>query len=268
LDSELGQVVNAFPGLVCTALPDGNADFVNRRWYEYSGIAPEAARGFGWQKTIHPDDLPQLIVRWMSVGAPDEGRELEARLRRVDGQYRRFSFRRAPIADAAGRIVKWCGIFTDVENQRQAEDSLRESRDRLRLIFEGLPALAIVTSSSGDLIHANGYCLDYLGATFEELKGWERGHSYHPDDRPSVLAAWRHSLETGAPYVIEGRRRRADGAYRWFHTRGFPLRDGEGNIDLWYLLATDFDDLKRADEAVSASERKLKLIINTIPATA
>jgi len=86
------------------------------------------------------------------------------------------------------------------------------------------------------------------------------GDNFHPDDGAGVLAAWRRSVETGLPCDVECRRRRADGVYRWFHMRGFPLRDTEGRIVLWYLLHTDIDDRKRADALLAGEKRLLEMV--------
>jgi PAS domain S-box-containing protein len=110
--------------------------------------------------------------------------------------------------------------------------------------------------------------LEYFGAPLEELKRRPTTQSFHPDDRPAVDARWKDSVETGRPYDFEARLRRADGTYRWFHTRGFPVRDAEGRIVLWHLLQTDVDDRKRVEHALRGSERNLKLIIDTIPVLA
>jgi PAS domain S-box-containing protein len=96
--------------------------------------------------------------------------------------------------------------------------------------------------------------LDYFGKTLEELKTRPLGYSFHPDDRFEVLSRWRRSVETGVPYDHEARLRRADGVYRWFHTRGFPLRDDDGRIIVWYLLQADIDERRRT-EALLAGEK-------------
>ncbi len=72
-------------------------------------------------------------------------------------------------------------------------------------------------------------------------------------------------METGAPYDVEERIHRADGVYRWFHARGLPLRDAEGHIVRWYILLTDIDDRKQAEEALRASELNFRLIVDSIP---
>src|SRR5690349_18529171 len=121
MDIELSRVVDALPGLVWTALPDGNVDFLNQRWCEYTGLSATDARGQGWLAAVHAEDLPELLERWRSVLTSGEPGEMEARLRRSDGEYRWFLLRACPLADASGQLVKWCGMNTDIEERRQAE---------------------------------------------------------------------------------------------------------------------------------------------------
>src|SRR5262249_46086750 len=79
-----------------------------------------------------------------------------------------------------------------------------------------------------------------------------------------VIEARKKSIEAGNIYEIEHRCRGADGIYRWFQVRGLPVRDEEGRIAAWYLLLTDIDDRKKAEEALRSSERKLSLMLNAI----
>ena len=93
MESELSRVVDSLPGLVWTARPSGEADFVNQRWCEYTGLTVDEAYGRGWLAAIHPDDLAGLLAGWQSILDSGEPRELEARMRRFDGVYRWFAFR-------------------------------------------------------------------------------------------------------------------------------------------------------------------------------
>ena len=104
--------------------------------------------------------------------------------------------------------------------------------------------------------------------TLEELKQWGTNDTVHPEDLPHVIQVFTQSIASGSPYEIVQRLRRSDGVYRWFQNNGFPLRDASGHIVRWCVLLTDIDDRKRAEEALVASERNLKLIIDTIPALA
>ena len=260
MENDLSHVVDSLPGLVWTALSDGQVDFLNQRWCEYTGLTVAEARGDGWLSAIHADDLPELLNRWRSILASSASGEMEARLRRSDGEYRWFLFRIRPLADASGQVTKWCGLNIDIEEVRQAEEALDARERHFKLIFDGLPALIILMNPEGDLIRANRHCLEFFRTTLEDLQARGQVHSYHPDDRPRVLAAWKKSLETGQPYISEGRRRRADGVYRWFHTRGFPLRDSGGRVVLWYSLATDIDEQKRAEALLAGEKRVLEMV--------
>jgi PAS domain S-box-containing protein len=261
MENELRRVVDALPGLVWTALPDGHIDFLNQRWCEYTGLGVAEAYGQGWQTAIHPEDLPQLLERWRSSLASDEPGEMEARLRRFDGEYRWFLLRTCPLADASGQVVKWCGINIDIDDRRRAEDALRAQERRFRSMVDGFPALVSLRTPAGDLEFANRRYLEYLGATFEKRKSLACSDGFHPDDRPQVLAAWSKAAETGVPCDIECRYRAdADGAYRWFHMHGFPLRDADGRIVLWYLLHTDIDDRKRAEDLLAEEKRLLEMV--------
>src|SRR5712664_3288881 len=269
MENELSRVVDALPGLVWTAFPDGEIDFLNHRWCEYTGLSVDEGSGQGWLTAVHPDDLPELFERWRSVLASGEPREMEARLRRFDGEYRWFLFRTYPLRDASGQVVKWCGMNSEI-NDRSGFEGIGHTRWRLssaaredfRSIVDDLPTFVTLMTPDGELELANRQVLEYFGATLEELRARPSASTVHPDDRPDVLAAWRESHQNGQPYEVTGRQRRADGVYRWFHMRAFPLRDTDGRILLWYLLQTDVDDRKRA-EALLASEKRLLELIAT-----
>jgi formate hydrogenlyase transcriptional activator len=137
---------------------------------------------------------------------------------------------------------------------KRAEEALRESEQSFRLIFDSIPGLIAVQTAAGQLELANRQLLEYFGKTLQELKAWSTDDTVHPDDLPSVIAAWKRSVETGYPYDHEHRIRRADGVYRWFHVRGLPLRNAEGRIVRWYELFTEVHDRKKAEEALRQNE--------------
>ena len=260
MENELGPVVDTLPGLVWTALPDGNVDFVNRYWCEYTGLGVDEAYGPGWQATIHPEDLPDLLGHWRSILASGEPSRMEARLRRFDGEYRWFVFLTRPLVGASGQIVKWCGINTDIEDHRRSEEARRAREEHYRSIADSIPALIALMTSAGEVESVNRHVLEYFGATLEELKGWAAGHAVHPDDLPAVITAWKRAVDTGEPFEIEQRLRRADGIYRWFDVRGLPLRDAQDRVARWYVLETDIDDRKRAEAMLTGEKRLLDMV--------
>jgi len=128
------------------------------------------------------------------------------------------------------------------------------SEESLRLTLDNIPGLVNVLTATGEVEFSNRQLLDYFGKTLDELKSWETTDVIHPDDLSNVIAAWKQSLETGEPFDVQHRLRRADGIFRWFHGRILPVRDTHGRIIRWYSLVTDIDDLKKAEERVQRSE--------------
>ncbi|MGB7924627.1 MAG: PAS domain-containing protein [Pyrinomonadaceae bacterium] len=265
MEDDLNRVLNALPGLVWTARPDGQIDFLNQPWCEYTGLSVERARGSGWQAAIHPEDLPGLLERWQSILASGEPGEMEARLRRFDASYRWFLFRANPFRDESGEIVKWYGTNIDIEDRKRGDEVLRARELSWRSIVDNIPGLVATMGAMGEVEFLNRQTLEYFGKTNEELKDWALIDAVHPDDLPRVIEARKKSLDAGHIYEVEHRCRRADGVYRWFQVRGLPVRNVEGTITAWYLLLTDIDDLKKAEAALLSNERNLSLIINTIP---
>jgi PAS domain S-box-containing protein len=258
MDNDLGRIVDALPGLVWTAHPDGSVEFLNTRWLEYTGLSLEDASS--WHRTVHPDDVAKLRTAWKSICADGRPGEMEARLRRRDGQYRWFLLRASPTVNAVGEVTRWYGINTDIEDRRTAEAAKFAIESQFRLIVEGLPALVTLMSPAGELQYANCHVLEYFGATLDALKALPAGSWFHPDERADALEAWRTSLQTRTSCDFEARQRRADGIYHWFHMRGFPLQDPEGRIVLWYLLQTDIDEQKHAEALLTGEKRLLEMV--------
>jgi PAS domain S-box-containing protein len=267
MENEFSRTMDALPGLVWSALPNGQIEFVNRRWSEYTGLSVEQASGEGWQDVVHPDDCEALLESWRTVVASGIGGEAEARIRRFDGTYRWFLCRVSPVPDATGKVLNWWGINFDIDDRKQTEAALQAQEARFRLIVDGLPTRVLLFTPEGELFHANRHTLEYAGATIEELKQWTNRNFTHPEDRKTTIARFYASIRTGDPYDFESRHRRADGVYRWFRVQGFPLRDSEGQIALWYFLQTDIDDRKRAETLLAGEKRLLEMVAVGQPLT-
>jgi PAS domain S-box-containing protein len=137
-------VVDAIPTLAWSARADGSADFLNQRWLDYTGLSAQQARDWGWTLALHSDDLGGLVEYWRSVLASGEPGEWEARLRRFDGVYRWFLFRATPSFDNDGRVVKWFGTNTDIEDRKRAERLLAGENLVLEMTAKGNPLESIL----------------------------------------------------------------------------------------------------------------------------
>jgi PAS domain S-box-containing protein len=121
-EKKLRDVIETMPTFAWTALPDGSMEFVNRHWQEYTGLSTEKSVGSGWEAAVHPEDLKRRLEKWRASVAGGSPFENEVRYRRAaDGQYRWFLARAVPLRDARGKIVKWYGVSTDIEDRKRAE---------------------------------------------------------------------------------------------------------------------------------------------------
>ncbi len=271
--NQLSHVVDALPSLVWTARPDGQVDFINRRWCEYTGFSADQGVGEGWQAVIHPHDQPEMLKCWHAMLASGEPADMEVRLRRFDGVYRWFLLRTCRLPGVDGSSASWCAMSTDIDDRKRHEDDIHTRwwlwpparEQHFRAICDYIPSFLSIVMPTGDIEIANRHALEYTGATAEQLCGRATTDGVHPDDLPTVIATWGESIRSSQPYRIEARRRRADGAYRWFEMHGFPLRDAEGRTTRWYVLDRDIDDQKRAEALLAGEKRFLEMVARGCP---
>ena len=242
------QIVDSMPAFAWCASPDGQLEYLNRRIVEYTGERQENLVGFGWANVLHPEDVERTKTAWLNSVETGEPCVVDQRVRRFDNVYRWFRTVAQPLRDVSGRVFRWYGVATDIEDWKRAEEALRASEFNFREIINSIPGLVHTLIAAGELEFVNQQNLDYFGKTLEELKGWASSDVFHPDDLARAIEAWKHTQETGQPDEIECRLRRADGAYRWFQLRCLPLRDSEGRIIRWISLHTDINERKQAED--------------------
>lgn len=111
---------------------DGGITYCNQYWFDYSGLTMEQTAGYGWIDIIHPDDRERVFKTSMQAVANATNYEAEIRFRRVsDGSYRWHIVRGLPFRDAAGQIIKWVGIASDIHDRKVAEAALQQLNEML-----------------------------------------------------------------------------------------------------------------------------------------
>ena len=244
-----------------TLKPDGTPDFVNQVWLEYSGQTLDYVRSHpeAWMTAVHPEDREAASKSFWDGVRSGLGFAMETRsLRARDRTYRWHLNQAVPLRDAAGKVLKFIGTTTDIDDQKRALEVLRASESSLRQILDNIPALVCTFSASGVSEHVSRRTLEYFGKTQEELISWEINDTVHPDDLPRIAPLVIKSFATGTSFEDEIRYRRADGVYRWFKAHIVPVRNTNGNIDGFYALITDIEDRKRADEKLRQEQKELK----------
>jgi len=118
------QIAESIPQLIWIARPDGFHEYYNEPWYEYTGLSHDETAGEGWQNAFHPEDLPEAGRRWAHSLRTGEPYRVEYRCRRHDGVWRWFLGLARPLRDESGRIIRWFGTCTDIDDQRRAADTM------------------------------------------------------------------------------------------------------------------------------------------------
>ncbi|MCJ8165495.1 PAS domain-containing protein [Pontibacter sp. E15-1] len=143
-------LAESIPQIVWSARPSGDADYVNQRWYDYSGMSAQQTQEQGWLPAIHPDYRQRFIDSWRTSISSGEPYYMEVPLRNVNSDSHRWHMARAlPMRNAEGAIVKWFGTCTDIEDHKKAEEELVEKNLELERINHDLDSF--VYSASHDL---------------------------------------------------------------------------------------------------------------------
>jgi formate hydrogenlyase transcriptional activator len=130
-------VVDKIPALAWVSGSDGSMNFVNQRWLNYTGLSSEASQGWAWKAAIYPEDLRELVAKWEAAGDSDIPSECEVRLRRFDGVFRWFLFRREPVRDATRSATRWYGTGVDIHDAKQTETLRAAESKALEMVANG-----------------------------------------------------------------------------------------------------------------------------------
>ncbi|WP_373536527.1 PAS domain S-box protein [Microcoleus sp.] len=240
-------LADAVPQLMWINTADGRLDFCNQHWQSYTGMIPELPLTVPVLELFHHEDLPAVVATRTQAIQAGESYEFECRVRRFDGSYRWHLARLVPVKDSRGKVLQWVGIGIDIDDRKQAEESLAESDRRFRFLAESLPHLIWNVDTAGKLRFANQKWSEYLGMSYEKAaqNNWES--LVPPSDLAESLARWEECQITGEVYQVEFRLRRAsDQMERWHLSRAVPIRDGLDQIVEWIGTNTDIHDRKKA----------------------
>ncbi|MGO4221746.1 PAS domain-containing protein [Lysobacter sp. TAF61] len=265
----LRHQAETFPQMLWSATADGNIDYCNERLLAYSGLTAETVMNGGWVNLLHPDDREPTAAIWLRCIATGAPYSVEVRHFHVaDQTYRWILTLALPLNDAEGRVVKWYGSCVDIHDRKLAEQALKASERRLAQTIDTIPANVFSAGTDGSVNYLNARMREWFGRSEEKIMASEWVHLAHPDDREGTVNAWLGAVAAGGAYSREVRFLHHTGVYRWCDNQARPLRDATGEIIAWHGVVNDIHDRKLAEEALTASEKTLRLTIDTIPALA
>jgi len=257
-ERELRDVVNTVPAHVWSTSPEGQVDFVNDRWLQFTGLTLDEAVGWKWEAVLHPDDRTRVVADWHTALKNGQSMESEARVRRADGEYCWWFIRNVPLRDETGKIVRWYGTAIDIEDRKRAEQALRKSEERWRSVFENSAIGVALTDLNGRYIATNHVYQTIVGCTEEELRAVNFLDLTHEDYREANWALITELVEgKRRQFQIEKKYRRKDGSLIWV-SNNVSLVPGTERVPRFIMaLSEDITHRKRAEEALQRSEAYL-----------
>jgi PAS domain S-box-containing protein len=255
-EDRLRLVIDTIPTLVWRAGVDGVPDFLNQPALDYTGLTPDQTET-GWPRAFHPDDKKGMLVKWSAIRTSGMPGELEARLRRFDGEYRWFLFRAVPLRDESGNIVKWYGSSTDIEDRKRTENALRQSEAYLaqaqRLSLTGTFGWRVATGEntwSTETFRIFGYD-ETSSATIDMVLA-----RTHPEDRAAVRKSIDRASIDQNDYDHAYRLMMPDGSVKHVRAVARATRDASGGIE-FVGAVTDVTATKRAEEKLHKAQAEL-----------
>ena len=226
---------------------DGKCLYLNRMLREFWGVAPEDVAGFDWNSSLHPDDGPTLHAVFGQAMRDHTPFTVESRYRRNDGEWRLLRTDAQPRFDAAGGFLGMIGVNVDITETKRAEQALKESEERFRLIANSAPVPMWVSRLDGNRAFVNQACMDFLGLGYDDCLVFDWRNALHPDDLQRILGEQTAGEGSRRPFALEARYRRADGQWRWLRSQSQPRWGADGEHVGFIGVAHDITVAKQAE---------------------
>ena len=260
-----GEVMEAIPGFIWSALPDGRVEFSNQRWLDYTGLALDQVRGGGLAEAIHPLDKSDFQEKWRAALTQEISFETEVRMRRRDGSYRSFVIRAVPRRGAGGQIIGWYGINTEIEELKRAQEEPQKQAFRLDDLFAQAPEAAVVLRMDGRIVRVNKEFTRMFGYEAEEVLQRPIDDLIVPEALVEGAQEYTDELRHGGRVEVETVRRRKDGRDVRVSILAVPVTTASGEQIANYAIYRDITEQKRAEERLRESEARFQEMADTAP---
>lgn len=264
-EQQFRTLAETMPQIVWTALPDGAVDYYNYRWTEFSGILQVAGYNWDWQPVLHPEDRQRTVDAWKKAVQTGELYECEHRIRRVDGEFCWFLSRGLPLRNSQGQIIKWFGTATDIHEQKQVQEALRQSEQRFRAAVDNIPDVFVIYDADRRLQFVNTEGLYRLQMPLEALLSRRDEEFLPPEVTNEYLPFLVWTAETLTTQSFECTITLPSyGTYTAIISY-IPLLNDQGELYQILGITHDISKRKRAEEALQLSLERFRIALENSP---
>ena len=242
---------------------DGTMEYLSPDGCEYLGISPNDEVDL--TRFIHPEDIDSRHSAMDRVKRTGEPQQFRARYLSATGEYHWFATLLHTQKDSKSKVIRYFGLQWNIDKEKRKEDEMRARDDVWGTLLKIFPGWMWVARPDGTPEFVSQGALEYSGFTLEQALR-DRFASVHPEDRQHRIAFLNQLVKTEQPGDMETRIRGADGKYRWFLSRSYPMRDANGKVERWVSINLDIDERKKAEEERRGKEELFRMIADGVPA--
>lgn len=241
----LDLISSAYPGLVTYVDLDYRFLFVNEKFRDWYGVEPQDVVGMSVLDLIGEKEFNER--------KPHYDEAIKGKIVKINGkvQHKKLGLREIEITyhpdhNESGEVQGFVAIGYDITDQKHAEKVAQDNEARFRSLTEVMPQLIWIMDAEGKAIFFNQNWPRVTDTSMEENLGHGWMNVVHPEDRVSVVLAWREAVKSAVIYEVEYRLRMGNGNYRWHMARGIPIKNDRGQVERWVGTTTDIEVQKNA----------------------
>ncbi len=267
-EKKFEAAILAVEGIIWTNNENGEMIGQQPGWAKLTGQCLEEYQSYGWTNAVHPEDAQPTVEAWNQAVANRSTFVFEHRVKTKENGWRLFSIKAVPVFDETGVIQQWVGVHTDITEQREAVQKIKESEGRFKAMADESPMIVFIVDPDplAPVSYWNKTWYNYTGQTVEETAGRAWYSIIHPDDVQIFMDIYTPAFSARQAYFVPAIRiMRFDGKYRWHSFQSNPRYLPNGEFNGYIGVGFDIHEQKLVQEEIKESEHKFRLLADSMP---